>query len=191
MKRFKAGDEVRLLRNIGRLNAGAVGLVVEVYSQSPLGPDEETMDTLFDYAVVFPAEIEKLVSYQGQWLRTALNWDQFHAGDPIPVKEDELEACIEGVTPRLYGKIPREAMVVRWDANTGHDGANALARWVGGKFVFDEQHPEKTYYWSIEVETDRYIFRARPGQFLLRFLEGGVGCMDAATFVSTYASLEK
>lgn len=190
MKRFKPGDEVALRHSIGKVPAGAYGLVVEVYDNKPEA--EGDLESLFDYAVVFPTEINKVMTYNGAWLATTISQDQFHAGDAIPVSEDELELHVEGVDLKAYTLIPRDVLAVRWDANTGHEGAKALANWIGGKFTFDEMHPEKTYYWAIELYSHSgYILRLRPGQYVLKYADGEIRSMNADTFISTYEALEK
>ena len=94
---LKKGDRVTLTEPIGYLKTSDIGLIVEVYGENENlfeevngSKDLEANRGLFDYAVAFPALRRFVDPESSAWLTNEIDLSQFHAGDVIPVRHDEL-----------------------------------------------------------------------------------------------------
>lgn len=97
MESFQKGDRVSLTDPLGPLKTTDVGIVVEVY-----GPDENLFENpnalkelemnrgLFDYGVAFPQLRNFIDPESAAWVQEKVDLSQFHAGDVIPCRHDEL-----------------------------------------------------------------------------------------------------
>lgn len=96
MESFKKGDRVTLTEPLGILTTDDMGIVVEVYAADQAPDDVEgTKDYdqfrgLFDYGVAFPKLRATLHPEMAGWITDKVDLSQFHAGDIIPVRHDEL-----------------------------------------------------------------------------------------------------
>lgn len=101
MESYKKGDRVSLKEPLGKLTEDAVGIIVEVYADSPLHEVLPVIGTkdfqefgtgipLFDYGVAFPQLRKELPHEASAWVTGKVDLSQFHAGDVIPLAHDEL-----------------------------------------------------------------------------------------------------
>jgi hypothetical protein len=97
MEALQPGDRVTLKAPMGVIKTEDIGLVVERYEDIDLSglpsaigtKDFKQMQGEFDYAVVFPA-LRKRLDNNGRWRTDKLDLSQFHAGDVVPLRHDEL-----------------------------------------------------------------------------------------------------
>ena len=199
MKRFKEGDKVRLTKDLGTLQAGARGLIVEVYDNSIEGvtgreADLLGMDALFGYGVSFTPDVDKLMTHQGTWVASVVSLDEFHAGDTVPVSGDEIELDYDTMEVRSYELIPRDAEAIFWNAAKGREHAEEVADWIGGTFLWDEGQPEKTYYWQIQHTPpgSEITIIVRPNNYIARTEDSSIPYVfTPQAFLGTYRELEK
>ena len=100
MESFKKGDRVSLKEPLGTLNTNNVGMVVEVYADSPMHAERYFTGTkdfedfgttpLFDYGVAFPQLRQALHPEASAWVTDKVDLSQFHAGDVLPLAHNEL-----------------------------------------------------------------------------------------------------
>lgn len=106
------GDRVSLTEALGPIKTTDVGLIVEVYGENEnlfdvVGSKDMEVSKelgmnrgLFDYGVAFPALRTFIDPESAAWITDKIDLSQFHAGDVIPCRGDELilvDSALRGV----------------------------------------------------------------------------------------------
>ena len=93
----------------------------------------------------------------------------------------------------MYRKVPAEVEARQWDASKGFDNAVELAIWCNGTFDYDAHvgQVEKTYYWGIAFLGGGFDHFARPGQYILKHVDGTFSKMNVDKFEATYEKSTK